>query len=58
MRGLLAGFSKFESSSSKIEREADSIRNGADELRAELLAAQRRWSGPLVSYPECGQGGP
>jgi hypothetical protein len=42
MRGLLEAFSKFEASGTKINREVDSIRTVADELKAELLATLRR----------------
>jgi hypothetical protein len=42
MRGLMEVFSKIDSSGSKINREVDTIRNVADELKNELLAALRR----------------
>jgi len=42
MRGLLDAFAKFDASGTKINREVDSIRSLADELKAELLAAMRR----------------
>jgi hypothetical protein len=42
MRGLLEAFAKFDTSGTKINREVDSIRSLADELKAELLAALRR----------------
>jgi hypothetical protein len=42
MRGLLEAFAKFDLSGTKINREVDSIRSVADELKAELLAALRR----------------
>lgn len=42
MRGLLDAFAKFDTSGTKINREVDSIRSLADELKAEILAALRR----------------
>lgn len=49
IRGLLEAFSKFDASGSKINREVDSIRTVADELKAELVAALRRLDAILSS---------
>lgn len=42
MRGLLDSFAKFDTCGTKINREVDSIRSAADELKTELLASLRR----------------